>query len=54
MQSFGDNYCLVLLPFADGDENIHVLFIETRDDRLRLEHFGEEEFGDFSKKKTKR
>ena len=54
MQGFGDNCCLMLLPFDDSDEEMHVLFIETRDDKVRLGHFGEEEFGDFSEEKTKR
>ena len=47
MQDFGDNSCFVLLPFDDGDEEMHVLFIETRDNRSRLEHFGEENLGIF-------
>ena len=47
MQGFKNNCCLVLLPVDDGDEEMHVLFIETRDDGMRLEHFGEEEFWRF-------
>ena len=41
MQGFGDNSYRVL-PFDDSDEEMHILFIETRDNKTRLEHFGEE------------
>ena len=34
MQGFGDNCCIVLHLFDDSDEEMHVLFIETRDNRL--------------------
>jgi len=47
MQGFGDNCCLILHPFDDSDEGMHVLFIETRDNRPRFGHFGEKIFGDF-------
>ena len=41
MQGFGDNYCLVLHLFDDSDGDMHVLSIETRDNRPRLGHLGE-------------
>ena len=49
MQSFGNDSCLVLLLFDDSDEEMHILFIETRDNKPRLEHFGEEILGIFGK-----
>ena len=54
MQGFENNFNHVLLLVDDGDEKMHVFFIETRDNRQRLGHFGEEEFGKFSKEKMKR
>jgi len=45
MQGLGDNNCLVLLPFDDSDEEMHVLFIETGDNRTTLGHFWREELG---------
>ena len=53
MQGFGDNCCFVLHPFDDSDEEMHVLFIETRDNRPRLGHFGEKIWR-FLKEKMKR
>ena len=47
MQGVGDNCCIVFHPFGDGDEKMHVLFIETKDNKSRLEHFGEENLGIF-------
>ena len=45
MQGFGDNSGLVLLPFNNGNEEMHVLFIETGDNRPGLRHFWREELG---------
>ena len=53
MQGFGYNCFFVLLPFDDNDEEMHVFFIETRDNRSRLGHFGEENFGDFWRRRRK-
>ena len=45
MQGFGDNSSLVLPPFDNGDEEMHVLFIETGDNRSGLARFWREELG---------